>query len=150
MLNIDVPDIPAAVRFYERALGLRLRRTLFDGTVAEMSGAPLPIFLLEKKPASSPGPAIPATRDYARHWTPVHLDITVTDLGAAIDRACDAGAVLEGRIHVDVWGRLATLGDPFGHGFCLIEWSASGYDAVADSVTRLQQQRLPRPASRSR
>lgn len=147
LLNIDVPDIPAAVRFYERALGLRLRRTLFDGTVAEMSGAPLPIFLLEKKTASSPGSAIPATRDYARHWTPAHLDIAVPDLEAAIDRAREAGAVLEGRIHVDVWGRLATLSDPFGHGFCLIEWSGSGYDAVADSVT---QHRPPRPASRSR
>jgi hypothetical protein len=29
------------------------------------------------------------------------------------------------------WGRLAVLRDRSGHGFCLIESSARGYDAVA-------------------
>jgi hypothetical protein len=32
-----------------------------------------------------------------------------------------------------VWGRIATFADPCGHGFCLIEFSARGYDAVADA-----------------
>jgi hypothetical protein len=38
LINIDVPDLPQAIRFYELAAGLRLCRKLFDGTVAEMVG----------------------------------------------------------------------------------------------------------------
>jgi len=77
VLNVDVPEVRAAIDFYERGIGLRLRRMLFNGTVAEMSGAPVPIFLIQKRPGTSPSPSISAPRDYARHWTPVHLDFPV-------------------------------------------------------------------------
>ena len=130
VLNIDVPDVRASVDFYERGIGLRLRRMLFNGTVAEMIGAPVAIFLLEKRQGTSPSPFVPAPRDYARHWTPLHLDFPVPDLDVAVARACAAGARLEGAIQTDVWGRLATMRDPFGHGFCFIQWVGSGYDAV--------------------
>ena len=39
LVNIDVPDLEAGVRFYQEALGLRLRRRLFSATVAELTGA---------------------------------------------------------------------------------------------------------------
>jgi predicted enzyme related to lactoylglutathione lyase len=70
-------------------------------------------------------------RDYRRHWTPVHLDLVVPDVDSAAERAVAAGAVLEGPIQRHPWGRLASLSDPFGHGFCLLQWIGHGYDEIA-------------------
>ena len=131
LANIDVPDLDAAITFYRDALGLRLARRLFEDTVAEMVGASSPIYLLLKPAGSAPSSAAPAGRDYRRHWTPVHFDVVVEDLEAGVLRACEAGATLEGEIQSHRWGRIATLSDPFGHGFCLVELSAGGYDEVA-------------------
>ena len=36
LINIDVPNLEEAIRFYEAAVGLRARRLLFGDTVAEM------------------------------------------------------------------------------------------------------------------
>ncbi|WP_313920126.1 VOC family protein [Tahibacter sp.] len=130
MINIDVPDLERACRFYAEALSLQVRRSLFDGTVVELAGAGLPIFLLEKPAGSIAAAAQP--RNYARHWTPVHFDVAVDDLDAALARALAAGAVLEGDVDSAAWGRIARLADPFGHGFCLIEFSDVGYAAAED------------------
>jgi predicted enzyme related to lactoylglutathione lyase len=64
------------------------------------------------------------------HWTPVHLDIAVTDLDAAVERVSAAGAIASGSVTEHAFGRLAPMRDPFGHGFCLIEFNDVGYDAV--------------------
>jgi predicted enzyme related to lactoylglutathione lyase len=86
------------------------------------------------EPAGTPTSLRAASvRDYRRHWTPVHLDFEVDDVLAAVERAVAAGAKLEGEIQSFVWGRQATLSDPFGHGFCLLQFSSSGYDAVAEA-----------------
>ena len=130
IVNIDVDDLKRAVAFYEVGLGFRFVRHLFDGGVAEMALGSMKIYLLEKA-AGTPAVA-GAMRDYGRHWTPVHLDIVVEDLDAAIERAIAAGAVPEGAIGRHDWGRLAGFADPFGHGFCLVQFSDAGYDAVAD------------------
>lgn len=127
LINIDVPDVEQAVSFYERALGLRLARRLFEGSVAEMAGAKAPIYLLQKTPGSMPVASPAAHRDYRRHWTPVHLDFVVTDLDAAVERVARAGGILEAAVATFVWGRMARFADPFGHGFCLIEWAGGGY-----------------------
>ena len=42
LVNVDVADLDSAIRFYENALGFRLHRRLFSGTVAEMRGASAP------------------------------------------------------------------------------------------------------------
>ena len=34
------------------------------------------------------------------------------------------------RIEEAPYGRIAMLADPFGHGFCMIEMNAKGYDAL--------------------
>ncbi len=128
LINIDVPDLDTACRFYCDALDLRVERHLFDGSVAELGDANAALFLLHKPAGSVAAAAQP--RDYARHWTPVHFDVAVDDLDAVLARALDAGAVLEGDVDSAGWGRIARLADPFGHGFCLIEFSALGYDAV--------------------
>jgi uncharacterized glyoxalase superfamily protein PhnB len=75
-------------------------------------------------------PKLPQFAITSRHWTPVHLDFEVEDVSAAVERTVAAGARLEGELQ-SFWGRLATLSDPFGHGFCVLEFSSRGYDAVA-------------------
>ncbi|MBW3568173.1 MAG: VOC family protein [Proteobacteria bacterium] len=127
LVNIDVDDLEKAIDFYERGLGLSLSRRLFDSTVAEMSGATSRIFLIQQPAGSNATKASGSRRNYARHWTPVHIDFEVEDVVVARDRAIAAGAKTEGDISTAKWGRLARMSDPFGHGFCLIEFSEEGY-----------------------
>jgi uncharacterized glyoxalase superfamily protein PhnB len=132
LVNIDVPDIAAALAFYTRAFGLQEGRHLFAGTVVELLGASSPIYLLEKAQGSAPFANSPQPRSYQRHWTPVHFDLVVDDLDAALARALAAGARQQGPIGSEVWGRLVSLGDPFGHGCCLLQWQGRGYDEVVE------------------
>ena len=129
LVNIDVDDLEKAIDFYERGLGLSLSRCLFESTVAEMSGATSRIYLVQQ-PAGSNATEAGSRRNYARHWTPVHIDYEVDDVVAARERAIKAGAKPEGDISTAKWGRLARMSDPFGHGFCLVEFSEEGYAAV--------------------
>ena len=130
LVNIDVARLEEAIGFYTGGLGLRLKRRLFQNTVAELEGAACPVLLLEK-PAGSPiGPGAAQARTYQRHWTAVHLDFAVPALEPAVERAVRAGARLEADIQSYNWGRQALMGDPFGNGFCLVEWRNGGYAAV--------------------
>ena len=128
LINIDVPDLPAAQALYTRAFGLTAGRRFGEGGV-ELLGAQAPIYLLQNAAGSTA--AADARRDYIRHWTPVHLDIVVPDVDAAVQRALAAGAVLEQAAQTHPWGRLALLADPFGHGFCLLQFLGRGYDEGA-------------------
>jgi predicted enzyme related to lactoylglutathione lyase len=132
LVNIDVPNIDRGVAFYTQALGLRVGRRLGAGCV-ELLGAEVPVYLLEKRAGTRIGPAGGDTRRYDRHWSPVHLDMVVDSLEDAITRAVAAGAIQEGDIVDAPYGRLAMFADPFGHGFCLIEFSEQGYDAIAET-----------------
>src|SRR5512132_266158 len=96
LVNIDVDDIEYAIEFYRAAFGLRVARR-FGATAAEMIGSTAPIYLLEKKPGTPAFKGGPE-RDYARHWTPVHLDFVVPDIQRALEDAKEAGAKGEGRI----------------------------------------------------
>lgn len=129
LLNIDVPDMAAAVQFYTSALGLTVGRR-FDADFVELLGSSAPIYLLKKDAGTSIGPAGGDTRRYERHWSPIHPDFLVEDMDAAIARAVDAGAVQEGETRDAAYGKLAMFADPFGHGFCLIEFNEEGYDAL--------------------
>lgn len=126
---IDVEDLEKGIAFYRDALGLRLGRRL-GAKWAEMLGASSPLDLLAEPAGTSPAAGSSAVRDYRRHWTPVHLDCVVPDLGAAVQRAQAAGATLDREIQTRKWGRLAVLADPFGNGFCLLELSGRGYDEI--------------------
>jgi predicted enzyme related to lactoylglutathione lyase len=128
VVNIDVDDLEQAIAFYTDALGLRLARRLFGGSVAELHGATSIIQLLLKESGSSPAASGRSRRDYTRHWTPVHLDFAVEDISIAVERAVRAGATLEGPVQTHPWGHLATMSDPFGNGFCLIQFLGRGYD----------------------
>ena len=114
LINIDVPDLKRGIAFYEGGLGFTLLRTLFGGAVAEMAraeGGPR-LYLIEAAEGSN---AVPrpdtlradtprtdasrtyAPRTYSPHWTPVHLDIAVDDIDAALAQALAAGRAGRGR-----------------------------------------------------
>lgn len=130
LVNLDVDDLAKAVVFYTSAFGLRVGRRFADAGV-ELLGSAAPIYLLVKPEGSSPSTATADRRTYRRHWTPVHLDFVVDDVDAAVQRAVAAGAVLEAPVATQQWGRLALMADPFGHGFCFVQFVGRGYDAIA-------------------
>jgi len=130
LINIDVPDAELGARFYTEAFGLRIGRRFGTGFV-ELLGWESPVYLLAK-PAGTVG-AGSDLRRYGRHWTPFHLDIVVDDVDVAVSRAVAAGARLEAPAKDAPYGRIAMLADPFGHGFCLLQFSARGYDALLES-----------------
>lgn len=123
---IDVSELEAGIAFYRDALGLTPGRRL-GAKWAEMLGAGSPVDLLAEPAGTVASPRAGAVRDYSRHWTPVHLDCVVEDLDAAVKRATAAGATLDREIQPRKWGRIATLADPFGNGFCLLEFRGRGY-----------------------
>lgn len=127
LLNIDVLDLDAATRFYVDAFGLRPTRRLGEGAL-ELLGAGVPLYLLAK-PAGSCGAGDDARR-YGRHWSPLHCDVVVDDVDAALARALAAGAQQEGEVRTEDWGRIVTIADPFGHGWCLLQFLGRGYDEI--------------------
>ena len=73
LANIDVDDIAWATEFYCSALELSVGRR-FGSSAVEPVGASAAIYLLEKPPGTRFAQSSSDERDYARHWTPVHLD----------------------------------------------------------------------------
>ncbi len=130
IVNLDVPDLVAAGAFYTQAFGLHSGRRLGTGAL-ELLGGPTPLYLLQND-AGSAATEDGDVRDYERHWTPLHLDWVVDDIEAAVVRVVAAGATLEQSVRERRWGRIAVLSDPFGHGFCLIQFSGEGYDALVE------------------
>jgi len=130
LLNIDVPDVETGLRFYTTAFDLKVGRRFGAGFV-ELLGWPADVYLLAK--AAGTIGAGGDQRRYGRHWTPVHADIVVEDVDAAVERAVAAGAKLEAPAKDTAYGRIAMLADPFGHGFCLLQFSERGYDALLGS-----------------
>jgi catechol 2,3-dioxygenase-like lactoylglutathione lyase family enzyme len=110
-----VPSLEPAIAFYTAALGLNLARRL-DDDVAELTGGSCVVYLLQKP-----------ERAYARHWTPVHIDVEVADVQAAARRALAAGARQESACVEWRGSKCITFADPFGHGFCLIEFRDGTY-----------------------
>lgn len=129
LVNIDVDDLAKGIAFYEKALGLRVGRRFEFGV--ELLGASSPIYLLVKGEGTQASPMSADLRRYGRHWTPVHLDVVVDDVGGAVGRALEAGATLEGDVRAFNWGQIATMADPFGNGICFLQFLNRGYDEIA-------------------
>ena len=79
LVNIDVPELHAAIAFYEAAVGVKLKR-LLDGDVAELEYGSSLLYLL-CKPAKSqatltplstlnPQPSTPTSPTERRHCCP--------------------------------------------------------------------------------
>jgi lactoylglutathione lyase len=131
LVNMDVEDLAAGERFFVEVFGLRAARRFGDDAI-EMLGGPAPIYLLRKAAGARAFPGGATRRDYSRHWTPVHLDWVVDDIDATLARALAAGAKAESEVETKAWGRIVLMADPFGHGFCLIQFLGRGYDEIAD------------------
>ena len=129
LVNVDVDDLDKATRFYCAALDLRVGRR-FEGA-AELLGASAPIYLLSKAAGTRATLRSDEKRRYERHWTPVHLDFVVDNLENALARAAKAGATIETEVQTHAWGTIALLADPFGNGFCLLQFTGRGYDEIA-------------------
>jgi predicted enzyme related to lactoylglutathione lyase len=131
LINVDVDDLDKATHFYETAFGLKVgRRFGVDGV--EMLGSSTPIYLLVKAAGTAASSTTPLRRGYGRHWTPVHLDFVVEEIESAVRLAVDAGAQVESAVSTHKWGRLALMVDPFGHGFCFVQFLGRGYDEIAE------------------
>lgn len=130
LVNIDVPELEPAIAFYRAALGLTLNR-IIDSDVAELTGASSTIYLLANAAGSAAAKGVSETRRYTRHWTPVHIDFVVDDLEAATNLALNAGAIQESTCVEWRGSKCITFSDPFGHGFCLIEFAEGTYRSDA-------------------
>lgn len=128
IVNIDVPNLAPAIEFYCRALGLKLNR-IIDEDVAELIGASSVIYLLQNPAGSNPAITFQQVRNYSRHWTPVHMDFVVDDVIKAAQRALDAGATQESECIEWRGSKCITFSDPFGNGFCIIEFAGDTYSA---------------------
>jgi len=127
IVNIDVPDLAPAIEFYCAALGLQLNRIIEDD-IAELGGASTHIYLLQNPAGPDVTNARLVTRHYDRHWTPVHMDFVVDNIKTATQRALAAGAIQESKCVTWRGSKCITFSDPFGHGFCLIEFEAGTYE----------------------
>jgi predicted enzyme related to lactoylglutathione lyase len=118
-LSIDVPDLEAGLRFYAAVAGFQETARPFP-TMAILDGNNLTI-CLHQKPSGSPSSGVNGPpRHYDRHWTPVHLDLHVTDFDPTLRRLIDAGGRVEQEFR-DTGPRLAAFcSDPFGNGLCVI------------------------------
>jgi predicted enzyme related to lactoylglutathione lyase len=131
LVNLDVDDLEKAIRFYGTSFGLKVGRRFGAGGV-EMLGSSAPIYLLVKAEGTQAASTTAQRRAYDRHWTPVHLDFVVEEIESAVSRAVSAGARLEESIATHKWGRLALMADPFGNGFCFVQFLGRGYDEIAE------------------
>ena len=113
-LHLVVEDVPAAIDFYERAMGARVTRVLHlpDSSIATaelvMEGLPLALA------APVPGTSLATPRSTATSVAAYRF--TVPDADAAMDRAVSAGATVHSPVQDAFWGvRTGEVLDPSGH-----------------------------------
>jgi predicted enzyme related to lactoylglutathione lyase len=131
LVNLDVDDLEKAIRFYHEVFGLQRGRS-FGAFGVEMLGSSTPIYLLVKDSGTPISNTTSQCRSYERHWTPLHLDFVVEEIESAVQKAISIGAQLERPIAMHKWGKLALMVDPFGHGFCFVQFLGRGYDEIAE------------------
>ena len=113
-LHLVVEDVPAAVDFYERALGARVTRRLHlpDGSVAladlDVHGLPVAV--------ASPVPGTSLATPRSTATSVAAYRFVVADADAATDRAVSAGATVHSPVQDAFWGvRTGEVLDPSGH-----------------------------------
>jgi PhnB protein len=113
-LHLVVEEVPAAVDFYQRALGARVTRLLHlpDGTIAtaELAVEGLPVAVA----APMPGTSLATPRSTGTSVAAYRL--AVPDADAAMARATEAGATVHAPVRDAFWGvRTGEVLDPSGH-----------------------------------
>ncbi len=120
-ITIDVDDLDRAVEFYCGGLGLALVERNPDWARLALDGQNFWLCPFEA------GPHGTITRDFRRHWTPIHLDFIVDDVDKAVERALAAGGRVEGEIRrnypepIGCRSDIANLSDPSGNGVDLLQ-----------------------------
>ena len=120
-ITIDVDDLDRAVEFYCGGLGLTLVERNPDWARVEMNEQTFWLC------AFAAGPDGAITRDFGRHWTPIHLDFIVDDVDKAVERALATGGCLDGEIRrnepepIGCRSDVANLSDPAGNGVDLLQ-----------------------------
>ena len=121
-LELDVPDVERAVRFYRDAFGLEESRALSTSRlgVLECDGGAVVLRPTEARETPRGAPA----------WS---LNLRVSDLDSALVRARGAGAKVEDatprRIPI---GRAISVADPFGHAVHLIDVDGDAPERACD------------------
>lgn len=118
-LSIDVPDLEAGLHFYASVFGFFEVGRPF-ASMAILDAGDVTVCLHQKVAGSTCADGASDVRRYDRHWTPVHLDLHVRDLDAAIERVRAAGGRVERELRTQGPKPVAFCSDPFGNGFCLI------------------------------
>ncbi|HVX99850.1 MAG TPA: VOC family protein [Pseudorhodoplanes sp.] len=114
--SVDVPSLEEGIRFYAAAFGFEVTGRPVP-EVAVLKAVNTTLCLLEKKAGTRRSPRAADVRRYDRHWTPVHLDLHVGDLDAALARALAVGANQEQVFRDAEHGSAAFCSGPF----CLIQ-----------------------------
>ncbi len=118
-LSIDVPDLEEGLRFYQRVFGFVETSRPFP-TMAILDGNNVTVCMHEKGAGTNSSPGGEDTRRYQRHWTPVHMDLHVSDFDEALARVRKASGVIEREFRTQGPKPAAFCSDPFGNGFCVI------------------------------
>jgi len=115
---IDVSKMDQAIQFYTKALGCDLVKEAEE--YSELSADGIKMYLAKRDAGSNPLVKGKSVRNFDRHWTPVHLDFTVSDVDQCVSLIIELGGIKEGEQKGD-WGAVAFCADPFGNGFCVMK-----------------------------
>jgi predicted enzyme related to lactoylglutathione lyase len=118
-VSIDVPDLEAGLRFYGEIFGFIETARPFP-TLAILDANNVSVCLHQKAAGSRSSVGGEEVRRYARHWTPVHLDLHVDDFDAVLAKVRAQGGAIENEFRVQGPKPAAFCCDPFGNGFCVI------------------------------
>jgi predicted enzyme related to lactoylglutathione lyase len=117
--SIDVPSLESGLRFYGLVFGFTESARPFP-TMAILDANNATVCMHEKAAGTKSSPGGADVRRYERHWTPVHLDIHVTDLDAVLEKIRAEGGAVENEFRTQGPKAVAFCSDPFGNGFCVI------------------------------
>lgn len=118
-VSIDVPNLEEGLRFYREVFGFVETARPFP-SMAIVDANNVTVCMHEKKAGTKSSPAGAATRQYDRHWTPVHLDLHVADFDAVLEKVRVAGGAVEMEFKDQGPMPAGFCCDPFGNGFCVI------------------------------
>ena len=77
-ISIDVPDMTKAIAFYSKALACTVVRE--GEKISQLSADNIKIYLFNKAAGTNPLIRGTSSRQYDRHWTPVHLDFIISNI----------------------------------------------------------------------
>jgi predicted enzyme related to lactoylglutathione lyase len=118
-VSIDVPSLELGLRFYCNVFGFIERARPFP-TMAMLDANNVTICMHEKASGSRSSSLGADPRRYERHWTPVYLDLHVSDFDDVLDRVRAEGGVVENEFRTQGPRPAGFCSDPFGNGFCVI------------------------------